>query len=77
MAVPEKLVCVLCGHLIDILIKDEAVYFLCGHIEHADCYLLKHPNDGICQKCGAESCSVTFKYVALLNRLIIWKCIRF
>ena len=64
MALKNELVCIICGFFIDILKKDETVYFLCGHIEHADCYLLKHADDGICTKCNAESVTITFKYVA-------------
>ncbi len=64
MAMPEKPVCILCGLLIDILIKYEAVYYSCGHAEHADCYFFNHSSDNICQKCGKKSVCIILKYVA-------------
>ena len=64
MAVSDRPVCVLCGFYVNIFMENEAVYFSCGHVEHADCFFFKHPSDNRCQKCGTKSLCIIFKYVA-------------
>lgn len=67
MAVSDRFICAVCSCYINIYIKDESVYFLCGHIEHAECYLGTHPDDTDCTKCGAESWDIIFKYVDVIH----------
>lgn len=40
---------------------DALVQYMCGHVEHEDCYLENHPHNLVCLICGTQSTHVLFK----------------